>query len=121
MNAYQYMNPYAGQSYMGYAPQQQAVSSGIIWVHGDGEAAAYPVAPNNAVTLWDIDSPCVYLKQADASGKPSVKVYDLVERSQSKPEEEGYATKSDIAVIMQALSEMRSEISGKKRKKDEDE
>ena len=46
------------------------------------EAANYPVAPNNAVTLWDSNSPVVYLKQADASGKPSMKTYDLVERTQ---------------------------------------
>ena len=120
MNAYQYMNPFSGQSYMSYAPQQPA--SGIIWVHGDTEASAYPVAPNNAVTLWDIDSPAVYLKQADASGKPSIKVYDLVERSQAKQEEtESYATKADVAALMQTLNEMRSELAGKKRRRDDDE
>lgn len=60
--------------------QQQAPS--IVWVQSEMEAANYLVAPNSAVTLWDSNSPVVYLKQADASGKPSMKIYDLVERTQ---------------------------------------
>lgn len=63
-------------------PQQQAAPS-IVWVQNEMEAANYLVAPNSAVTLWDSNSPVVYLKQADASGKPSMKIYDLVERTQS--------------------------------------
>lgn len=62
-------------------PQQQAAPS-IVWVQNEMEAANYLVAPNSAVTLWDSNSPVVYLKQADASGKPSMKIYDLVERTQ---------------------------------------
>lgn len=62
------------------APQQ--TQSGMIWVQNEMEAANYLVAPNSAVTLWDSNSPVVYLKQADASGKPSMKIYDLVERIQ---------------------------------------
>ena len=60
--------------------QQQATPS-IVWVQNEMEAANYLVAPNSAVTLWDSNSPVVYLKQADASGKPSMKIYDLVERT----------------------------------------
>lgn len=48
-----------------------------------------PQAPQNPVAQsgvqWDSTSPTVYLKQADASGKPSLKIYDLVERSQTPP------------------------------------
>ena len=58
-------------------PQQ----SSMIWVNGQAEAMAYLVAPNSAVTLWDSNAPVVYLKQADASGKPTMKTYDLVERT----------------------------------------
>lgn len=54
----------------------------IVWVPNEQAAREYLVAPNSAVTLWDSSSPVVYLKQADASGKPSLKIYDLVERSQ---------------------------------------
>lgn len=53
----------------------------IIWVQGYQEAQNYLVAPNSAVVLWDSNSPVVYLKQTDASGKPSLKIYDLIERT----------------------------------------
>lgn len=68
------------QPNMQQVPQQQAPS--IVWVQNEMEAANYLVAPNSAVTLWDSNAPVVYLKQADASGKPSMKIYDLVERTQ---------------------------------------
>lgn len=69
------------QPNMQQAPQQQP-SPSIVWVQNEMEATNYLVAPNSAVTLWDSNSPVVYLKQADASGKPSMKIYDLVERTQ---------------------------------------
>lgn len=56
--------------------------NGIIWVPNEQAANDYLVAPNSAVTLWNSNAPVVYLKQADASGKPSMEVYDLVERTQ---------------------------------------
>ena len=55
-------------------PQQAPASPSIVWVQSEMEAANYLVAPNSAVTLWDSNSPVVYLKQADASGKPSMKL-----------------------------------------------
>lgn len=67
------------QPNMQQVPQQQSPS--IVWVQNEMEAVNYLVAPNSAVTLWDSNAPVVYLKQADASGKPSMKIYDLVERT----------------------------------------
>ena len=63
------------------APPQQNGQS-MVWVSGEQEAMGYLIAPNSAVALWDSNSPTIYLKQADASGKPSIKTYDLVERTQ---------------------------------------
>ena len=65
-----------------FQPQQNPPAPSIVWVQNEMEAANYLVAPNSAVTLWDSNAPVVYLKQADASGKPSMKIYDLVERTQ---------------------------------------
>lgn len=62
-------------------PAQPTIQS-MIWVNGLNDAKNYLIAPNSAVALWDSTSPCIYLKQADASGKPSMKIYDLVERIQ---------------------------------------
>ena len=69
------------QPNMQQVPQQQA-SPSIVWVQSEQDALNYLVAPNSAVTLWDSNAPVVYLKQAGASGKPSMKIYDLVERTQ---------------------------------------
>lgn len=54
--------------------------NGMIWVPNFAAANDYIVAANNAVALWDSSSPYVYLKQADSTGKPTIKVYELVER-----------------------------------------
>lgn len=58
-------------------PQQ---SGGIIWVSGEAGAKAFLVAPNTTVQLWDSESQTIYLKSADASGMPSIKILDYVAR-----------------------------------------
>ena len=68
------------------APQmqpQQPQNQSIIWVPNEQAANDFIVAPNNAVTLWDMNAPVVYVKKADASGKPAMTTYDLVERAQA--------------------------------------
>ncbi len=40
------------------------------WVQGEAGAQAYPVAPNTTVLLLDSDEPRLFMKSADASGKP---------------------------------------------------
>lgn len=86
--AYPYY-PYSPNYFQSPAPDQLTQlrqnyqpSPSIVWVQSEMEAMNYLVAPNSAVTLWDSNAPVVYLKQADASGKPSMKTYDLVERTQ---------------------------------------
>ena len=59
------------------APQ----NGGINWVGSKTEADNWPIAPGCAVALWDSNNPVIYLRQADSTGKPSTKVYDLVERT----------------------------------------
>ena len=62
-------------------PQQPSGGQSIIWVPNEKAASDFIVAPNNAVALWDINVPVVYVKKADASGKPIMTTYDLVERA----------------------------------------
>ena len=93
-------------------PQQaQTGGQSIVWVSGEAEAMAYLVAPNSAVALWDSNAPTIYLKQADASGKPSIKVYDLVERTQkpvqaSQPPVVEYAPLSRVEALEARLNEL---------------
>ena len=94
-------------------PQQQSPS--IVWVQNEMEAANYLVAPNSAVTLWDSNSPVVYLKQADASGKPSMKIYDLVERTQ-RPAQAPQAPAVEYAPLsrLEALESRLNELTAVK-------
>lgn len=96
-------------------PQQPSGGQSIIWVPNEKAANEFIVAPNNAVTLWDMNAPVVYVKKADASGKPAMTTYDLVERStapvshtapQTVPKVE-YVTRKDfdeLAAKVAALS-----------------
>ncbi|MBQ1364371.1 MAG: hypothetical protein IIY60_01030 [Clostridia bacterium] len=102
-----YQAPYQQQ-----AQNQQAQQSGLIWVQGEAAAKSYLVAPGSTVQLWDSEEKVIYLKSADASGMPSMKVLDYTIRGeeQEKPAEE-YATKAEVA----ALAEKIKELTAKKK------
>lgn len=102
--------------------QNPVAQGGVQWVAGRPEAENWLIAPNSAIALWDSTAPVVYLKQADASGKPTLKTYDLVERAETPrtaPQEKGveFVTRKEF----DALAALVGEIKGKKkRKEDED-
>jgi len=62
------------------AAPQQGQAGGIIWVQGEAGAKAYPVAPGGVVSLWDSENQTIYIKSADMSGLPSMRVLDYTER-----------------------------------------
>lgn len=105
-------------------PMQNPIpQSGVQWVSGEQEARSWMVAPNAAVALWDSTAPTVYLKQADASGKPTLKVYDLVERLANAPEAKKdpgaeYVTRAELDKLAAIVAEMKAK---KKRKVEEEE
>ena len=100
----------------GFQPpyQQPQQSNGIIWVQGEAAAKSYLVAPNSTVQLWDSEAQTIYLKSADASGMPSIKVLDYTIRGDEAKTE--YATKDDIKTLADKIRSLRDEI----RKKDDD-
>lgn len=137
--AYPYFNPYYPQPMPDnlmqmrqmqqpqMQPMQQPVQQnhiaqgGVQWVSGEQEARGYLIAPNSAVALWDSTAPTVYLKQADASGKPTLKIYDLVERAETPrtaPQEKGveFVTRKEF----DALATLVGEIKDKKKRKEDD-
>ena len=98
-------------------PQQQTnQQSGIIWVQGESAAKSYLVAPGSTVQLWDSEEKIIYLKSADASGMPSMKVLDYTIRGEetAKPAEE-YATKTELAALAEKIRELKSELAAKKK------
>ena len=60
------------------APQPQ-INQGLLWVSGEVGAKSYLVAPNSTVLLMDSDASRFYLKSADQSGMPSLRVFEYTE------------------------------------------
>lgn len=98
-------------------PQNQ--NNGIIWVQGLAGAKSYLTAPNTTVQLWDSEAQVIYLKSADASGMPSMKILDYTIRSDSQPttaqnfaqNDERYVTKEEFKAMQDAF-EMRLKALG---------
>ena len=92
--------------------QQQPQQSGLIWVQGEAAAKSYLVAPGSTVQLWDSEETVIYLKSADASGMPSMKVLDYTIRGEeAKATAVAWATKEDL----DALAEKVKELSKRRR------
>ena len=79
------------------------------------------VAPNQTVTLWDSEAQTIYLKSADASGMPSMKVLDYTIRempANAAPvaaqtpgnNSPAYATKAEIDGILAQIQALRSDV-----------
>ena len=113
-------------------PQQQQTqqNNGIIWVQGEAGAKSYLVAPNTTVQLWDSESQTIFLKSADASGMPSMKVLDYTIRDSSKVPSNsvvsaiddklsGYATKDEIKAVSEQIKALNKRLS-KIEKEDEE-
>ncbi len=102
MNYYPYyQQPLSGQN--------QPVNSSIIWVSGEAGAKSYLVAPNSTVTLWDSESKTIYVKSADASGMPSMKVFEYKERV-TEPTNGDNVTRKDIESINERIEKLKSQI-----------
>lgn len=109
-----YQQPQAQYQPQAPAPQQ---SSGIVWVQGEAGAKSYLVAPNCTVQLWDSEKQCIYLKSADASGMPQMKILDYTIRDQSgavaSPVDApapDYATRGDIEALTAKLTRLRADL-----------
>jgi hypothetical protein len=98
--------PYYQANYQPVQNPPQNQNTGIIWVSGEAGARGYPVAPNTTIQLWDSEAQIVYLKSADASGMPSMKILDYTIRDnpsqgnalQKQPQIDlsGYVTKEEF-------------------------
>ena len=117
-NAYQSYYP----QYYSSQVQQNNQQNGIIWVQGEAGAKSYMVAPNNTVQLWDSESQTIYLKSADASGMPSMRILDYTIRSSApnspvnafSSHREGIPTMNDLKALqgqIDALQERMDKLS----------
>lgn len=108
--------------------QPQNNSNGIIWVQGETGAKSYLVAPNTTVQLWDSESQTIYLKSADVSGMPTMKVLDYTIRDNQTSnntvqtdlteQHNEYATKDEIASIKEQIDSLREQLEKLDKKKE---
>lgn len=126
--AYNYMFPNNYQPYPAMPsaePVRQTQQTNLIWVQGEAGAKSYMVAPNNTVTLWDSEAQVIYLKSADASGMPSMKILDYTIRNETphKTVSERYsefATKVDVDSIKEEIEALKSRVSSMMEKEGEE-
>lgn len=58
----------------------------FVWVNSEREALDYPVARNSGILMMHRTEPIIYMKQADAYGRPlPLEVYDLKKRVPPEP------------------------------------
>lgn len=85
----------------------QPTQNGIIWVQGEAGAKSYLVAPNTTVPLWDSEAQTIYLKSADVSGMPSMKVIDYTIRDMIPPK---VAQQNVTYVTKDEFDKLRAEV-----------
>ena len=106
-------------TYPQYYPQYQQMptqpaaqqNNGMIWIQGIESAKAFQVAPNSTVVLWDSEQQCCYIKSADASGMPSMRILDYTIRSEAPRTAQNalYGNNTDIPT-RQDLNAMQGQI-----------
>ena len=110
------MNPYNG--YQQPQPTQMYNPNSRKWVQGLAGAKSYLVAPNQTVDLWDSESQTIYVKSADASGLPTLKVLDytlrdngsnLVENNVLNNERE-FVSINDFKALESKLTTLENEL-----------
>ena len=97
----------------GTSPQQ---NNGMIWIQGVESAKAFQVAPNSTVVLWDSEQQCCYIKSADASGMPSMRILDYTIRSEAPRTAQNalYGNNTDIPT-RQDLNALQGQIDALKQ------
>lgn len=105
--------------------QQPQQSNGIIWVQGEAGAKSYLVAPNTTVQLWDSEAQVIYLKSADASGMPSMKILDYTIRDMTPANgpvaaspaptinAQDYALRTDLDALAAQITAIKAQIEKK--------
>lgn len=108
---YQYQAPQV------QTPQPQQMG-GRVWVSGEAGAKAYILAPNSSAELWDSEQQTIYLKSADASGIPSMKILDYTIRSETptspvqgvKPSAPINVSREDLNVLQSQIDALKDEV-----------
>lgn len=128
-----YFNPYPGFGYsppgnsapvlynreslqQPYALNQNSAGNGVIWVQGEAGAKAYLIVPGSTVMLMDSEAMRFYLKSADASGVPSLRIFEYNEITNGSPpvpqpsNTEQYVTRTEYDKLLSRCDELAERI-----------
>lgn len=99
-------------------PQPQQPTSPITWVQGEAGAKAYLVGAGQSVVLWDSDAQTIYIKSADGSGLPSMRILDWTERVQAPKQAAGAPQTPTVEFVTRTEFEaLRAEMDALRGKK----
>lgn len=128
--AYNNFFPTNYQPYQMPQMQNSQPNTFVQWVQGINAAKSFPVAPNTSIPLFDSEANVIYIKSADASGMPSIKILDYVVRDTAPKTAEispqnDFATKDDVEYLKGEISSLRAKFErmsngGDKRKEKND-
>ena len=96
--------------------QQTPSNAGIIWIQGESAAKSYLVAPGATVVLFDSESQTIYLKSADATGLPSMRILDYTIRDQKTRDgvfgsgTGDFATKQEIDALRAEMEQIKARL-----------
>lgn len=118
--AYQPMyQPNAYPTQVNVGSNQTNTQNPLIWVQGEAAAKSYPIAPNTSVPLFDSEANVIYIKSADMSGMPSIKILDYTVRENAPQKADiqpvgDFATKDDLLSIQKEIDALKSKFNGRK-------
>lgn len=100
---------------MSVGQNQPNAQSALTWVQGEGAAKSYLVAPGCTVALFDNESQTIYIKSADASGMPSMRILDYTFRDSTAQGKRGlaesdFATKEDVSLIREEIDSLKAKF-----------
>jgi hypothetical protein len=99
---------------MVYQPAR-ADGSGLNWVQGEAGAKSWIVAPGSTVLLMDSESQRFYLKAADQSGMPSLRVFEYTElgaeKPQTAPQQTNFVTAQEFMDFKKSIEDKLQELS----------
>lgn len=109
---------------MNVGTTQPNAQSSLIWVQGEGAAKSYPVAPNTSVPLWDSEANVVYIKSADASGMPSIKILDYTVRDSAARTHEiqpqaDFVTHNELADIQKEIDALKAKFGDRRKERND--
>ena len=100
-------NSFFPTGYQPFFQPQNNTTAERIFVQGEAGANSYLIAPNTTAILWDADGKTFYIKSADASGMPSLKIYDYVERKAEETQKVEYATQEDFEKLRKEFEKLK--------------